>query len=176
MPAFLLNSLKDIAYMVILVALQVVIFNNIDFMGYANPYIYVLFLILFPLNRNKYVYLIYAFIIGLAVDFFENTGGVNAFASVAVAYLRYFLMQIFFSRSRKDEEDYQLSELSTFQWFMYLIVMVFVHHLLVDLFDSFSIDNIMLLLQRSAIGGLITFLLCVLFLQFFPRFRKSEGL
>ncbi len=174
MPAFLLNSLRDFAYMVILIALQVVIFNNINFLGYSNPYIYVLFLILFPINRNKYVYLIYAFILGLAIDFFENTGGVNALASVFVAFMRNLLMQIFFSKSNREEDEHTLSELSTGQWFIYLVVMIFVHHFMVDLFDNFTADNVMLLLKRSAIGGLITFIICALFLRFFPRFTKSE--
>ncbi len=174
MPAFLLNGLKDFAYMVILVALQVIIFNNIHFMGFANPYIYILFLLLFPLNRNKYVYLIYALLIGLAVDFFEHTGGVNAFASVFVAYLRHFLMQIFFARNSKDENDYKLSELSTTPGVIYLVVMIFTHHFLVDILDNFRIENLGLLLQRSAIGGAVTLLVCIIFLRIFPMYSKNS--
>ena len=65
----LLNSFR----FVILLALQVVIFNNINFLGYINPLPYILFIILYPVNANRAGLLVASFLLGLVMDMFCNS-------------------------------------------------------------------------------------------------------
>jgi len=53
-----------------LVLIQVLIFNQVQFSGFFNPYIYVLFIILLPLSTPRYATLILAFLLGLVIDIF----------------------------------------------------------------------------------------------------------
>ena len=69
-----------------LILLQVLLLNNINFLGYVNPYLYVLFLILFPFNGNQTLFLLLSFLLGLGIDLFEDSGGINAAACLAVGY------------------------------------------------------------------------------------------
>ena len=46
---------------ILLVFLQVFILNNIQFSGYINPYIYVLFILALPFETPKWLLLITAF-------------------------------------------------------------------------------------------------------------------
>ena len=80
--------LFNIARFILLLAVQVVVFNNINFFGFLNPYPYVLFLLLYPVNGNKFGLLVAAFFLGIVMDMFCNSGGVHAAASVTLAYLR----------------------------------------------------------------------------------------
>lgn len=168
----LINDLKYMFYILLLMLVQVVIFNNIDFMGYSNPYFYVLFIIMYPLNRNKYLFLFYAFILGLSVDLFENTGGVNAFVSVFLAYIRPYIIKITTIGNTIEREELDLGHLSKFQWFIYLILIIFTHHFLIDYLEYFKWDMIVSVLIKSLIGSTITLVLCLLFLFIFPP--KSE--
>ena len=64
----LLNS----ARFVLLLLAQVTIFNKIDFLGYINPFPYILFIILYPVNGNKSGLLIASFLLGLILDLFMD--------------------------------------------------------------------------------------------------------
>ena len=59
-----LNSIRFI----ILVLVQVLIFNNINFMGYINPYIYILFIVLYPTKNNRALLIFLSFLLGLSID------------------------------------------------------------------------------------------------------------
>lgn len=56
-----------------LLALQVAVLDNIKIGGYITPYLYVLFLMLFPFSYGSFSFMMTAFFLGLAVDTFEFT-------------------------------------------------------------------------------------------------------
>jgi len=62
---------SNIARFVILIFLQVLILNNINFLGYINPYLYVLFILLYPFAGNQSLFLILSFLLGLSIDIFD---------------------------------------------------------------------------------------------------------
>ena len=100
-----MNRVIMIIWLIMIFFLQVGVLNNINFSGYINPYLYIVFLFLFPLNKNQIPFLTLAFFYGLGIDFFSDTGGVHAFALVFVGYFRLFLVKLFF---KKTEVDYLL--------------------------------------------------------------------
>nr|WP_153850391.1 hypothetical protein [Ornithobacterium rhinotracheale] len=160
--------------MVVFILLQVLIFNNINFWGYANPYIYVLFILTLPSNINRYSLLLYAFVIGVSIDVFEHTGGVNAFASVLVAYLRNPLIKMLSNQNVEESDASKFSNFSIMQWLVYIIVLVLIQQLCVDLIESLQWNNLGLIVTRSLIGALICVLFCVMYILSFPPKRQSE--
>ena len=80
----------------VLILVQVLVLNNMNLGGYLNPYIYVLFLLLLPANINRSLLLIIAFITGLTIDYFGNTLGLHAAASVFLAFLRPGVINLLF--------------------------------------------------------------------------------
>ena len=71
--------LQNIVSFIVLVLVQVLVLNNIHFMGYINPYIYILFILLLPVRFSRHFTLILAFVLGLIIDAFSNTYGVRIF-------------------------------------------------------------------------------------------------
>ena len=88
---------------IFLILIQVFVLNNVLFLGYVNPYLYIIFIFLYPVKKNRFVFLFLAFILGLSVDFFSDSGGIHAFSTLTIAYLRLFFISVFF---RKYEIDY----------------------------------------------------------------------
>ena len=91
--------LFNIARFILLLVAQVVIFNNFNFLGYINPYPYILFIILYPVNGNRYGLLAASFFLGLTMDFFCNSGGVHAASCLMLAYFRPSLFKFSFGLS-----------------------------------------------------------------------------
>src|SRR5690625_9365 len=93
------NIVTQVFRFIILLAIQTLIMNNIHLFGYSSPFIYIIFLIGFPLNTNKNLLIVLGFLLGLSMDIYSNTGGVHAGACVLIAYLRPFLLKFSFGIS-----------------------------------------------------------------------------
>lgn len=139
----------------ILLFLQVFLLNNINLLGYVNPYLYILFIILYPFTGDKTVLIILSFFLGLSIDAFENSGGVHAAASVFAAYLRPFILNYSFGISY-EHNNVSLSKATFSEKLTYLISLIIVHHTVLFAVEIFSLNHLMLLLKSTVISGLFT--------------------
>ena len=156
---------------ILLLLLQVLLLNNINFLGYINPYLYVLFLILYPFNGNQTLFLLLSFLLGLGVDIFEDSGGINAAACLVIAYMRPVLLRFSFGVSY----DYQTIKFSNTQpgsRISYVAIMVFVHHFILFLLEFFNFAHFLLLLKKTFFSGLFTIILVFLTLALFNGRRR----
>jgi len=56
------NPFIHIVRFVVLILLQVLLLNDINFLGYINPYLYILFIILLPAGINQTRLLFFSFL------------------------------------------------------------------------------------------------------------------
>lgn len=145
-----------------LVLIQVLILNQVQFSGFVNPYIYVLFILLLPLSTPRYLVLILAFILGLTIDIFSNSLGVHAAASVFIAYLRPLVIR-FISNREEDRNDYPGLMQNKFAWFLsYVSILVFLHHLVLFYVDVFSFSNFAGTFYRVILSSVFSIFVIVL--------------
>ena len=152
----------------ILLLLQVLLLNNINFLGYVNPYLYVLFIILYPFNGNQTLFLFLSFLLGWGVDIFEDSGGINAAACLIAAYIRPVILRFSFGVSY----DYQTIKFSSTQpgsRISYIAILVFVHHFILFLLEFFNFAHFLLLLKKTFLSGLFTIILVFITLSLFNR-------
>src|SRR5690606_23070206 len=90
-----LNTLRFI----VLVFFQVTVFNNIHFFGFITPYPYILFILLYPLNVNRHLFLPCSSLLGLVFDIFNTCGGVHTTACISFAFVRQTLLKMSFGYS-----------------------------------------------------------------------------
>jgi rod shape-determining protein MreD len=155
--AFLFNGFRFI----LLLLLQIVILNNIHFLGYINPFPYILFIILYPVNSNKTGLLIASFFLGLVMDIFLNSGGVHAASCVLLAYLR----PVFFKFSFGLSYEYQtvkINEALTPERFSFILLSITLHHLCLFILEIFTFDYLWDILWRSIVTILFTLILSIL--------------
>ena len=152
----------------ILLLLQVLLLNNINFLGYINPYLYVLFIILYPFNGNQTLFLFLSFLLGGGVDIFEDSGGINDAACLITAYIRPVVLRFSFGVSY----DYQTIKFSSTQpgaRISYIAILVFVHHFILFLLEFFNFAHFLLLLKKTFFSGLFTIILVFITLTLFNR-------
>ena len=126
----------------IVLALQLLVFNNIQFSGYINPFFYVLFILLLPFETPKWLMLISSFLLGLSVDIFSHSYGMHAAASVFVAFLRPSLIR--FIHSKKEYEAGVLPTMGHlgFSWFIsYASLLIFIHHFIYFFLEAFRLSD-----------------------------------
>ena len=84
----MIRFLEYCAIFLLLLVLQEFVFDNINLGGIVNPYIYIMFLILLPLDTPGWSLLLLGFITGGAVDFMSGTAGLQTVASTWLAFVR----------------------------------------------------------------------------------------
>jgi rod shape-determining protein MreD len=95
-----------------LLAIQIVAFNNINFLGFISPFPYILFIILYPVNGNKSGLLLASFFLGLLLDIFSNSGGIHTTACLTLAYFRPVIFKFSFGVSY-EYQTIKLNEVLT---------------------------------------------------------------
>jgi len=156
-----------------LVLVQVLIFNQVQFSGFFNPYVYVLFIILLPLSTPRYAILILAFLLGFVIDIFSNSLGIHSAASVFVAYARPLIIRAISNRE-DDKNDYPGLHQNKLSWFIsYVVIMVLLHHLLLFYLEVYTFANFFNTLYRVILSSLfsILFSIIVIVLSQFLVFR-----
>ena len=152
--------LFNIARFILLLAAQILIFNNMDFLGYINPYPYILFIILYPVNGNKTGLLIASFFLGLILDMFCNSGGVHAAASLVLAYYRPYIFKFSFGLSY-EYQTVRLNDVLTPERFSFLLIAVVLHHFVLFLLEVFRINFLWEIILKTILSTLFTLLLCI---------------
>jgi len=131
--------LKYSLLIILLVLIQVLVLNNIFFLGYINPIVYILFIFIFPINENKYPLLIFSFILGLLLDFFSNSGGSNAAGIVLIAYIRLPVLRIIQNNNEFDFLLFTIKKLNFLQVLIYIFVLTFIHHFIVFYLENYTL-------------------------------------
>lgn len=134
------NWLKQLISFIVLILLQVLVFNHISFWGYATPFLYIYFIIKMPIGTSRYLLMIVAFLLGFIIDIFCNTPGQNAAACVFAAFIRRPVQSLFFAHEDFDHFTPSIAILGS-SFMKYACVIVFLHHSTLIWISSFSYFN-----------------------------------
>ena len=151
--------LTRIAWFIGLALVQVLLFNHICLFGLATPFIYVYFLLTLDKDINRNALMITAFLLGLVVDIFSNTPGVNAGASVFIAFIRPGLLRLFSPRGEYENFEPGIYTLGMGAFMRYAIVALLLHHAALFFLEAFSLVNLGYLLLRILCSALLTMML-----------------
>jgi len=162
------NVLIQVFRFIILLAVQILVMSNIKLFGYSSPFIYIIFILGFPLNTNKNLLIFLGFLLGLSMDIYSNTGGVHAGACVLIAYLRPTLLKISFGVSF-EHNNIKLTQAELKQQIVYLASMVFIHHLTLFALENFSIKLFLQTLESTFVTSILSSILIYCIIIIFSR-------
>lgn len=151
-----INYLHKIGWFVGLVLLQVLILNNVHIAGYATPFLYIYLILKFESDTPRNALMLWAFFLGLAVDIFSDTPGMNASAAVLLAFLRPTFLRLFVPRDMFECFVPSIRTMGISPFLKYLVVSVFVHHAVLLTIEFFSLAHVGTLLLRIVASTLLT--------------------
>ena len=158
-----------------LLLIQVLFMNKINFYGFLNPYIYVLFILLLPFETPGWFLLLLSFATGLTVDIFSGTLGLHAASAVFVGFARPLIIKFVGEKPEYDITTQPKLEQMGFKWFIaYALLMVFAHHFFLNMLDVFSFDEFWQTLLRIVVSTLFTFLFILLFEYIFASRKEKK--
>jgi len=152
----LFTFFKRVIWCTLLVLLQALILNNMHFMGYATPFLYIYLLLKFDANMSRYALLLWGFSMGLAVDILSNTPGINAAATTLLALLRPTLLQLFAPRDSANDFTPGAKSMGMIPFMYYTSINVVIHLTCLMLLLIFSLAQPTELLLKILSSSLIT--------------------
>ena len=150
-----------IAWFVGLSLLQVMLLNNISLFGLATPLLYIYLILVLDKNVNRISLMLIAFALGFTIDIFSNTPGVNAAASVFLAFLRPSLLQMFSPRDEFENFEPGIHTLGIGPFVRYAFMSILLHHAAVFLLETFSFAHAGYLTLRILCSTLLTGMLVI---------------
>lgn len=145
---------------ILLLAIQVVVFNRMDLFGFITPYPYILFILLYPVNGNKAGLLIASFFLGIIMDMFLNSGGSHTVACICLAYFRPAFFKFAFGVSY-EYQTIRINDRLSPERFSFILISVVTHHLILYLLEVFRFSLILDILLRTVLSAVFTLLLCI---------------
>ncbi len=155
----------------LLVLVQILIFNRLNFFGFINPLVYVLFVYWYPIKENRTTFLLISFLLGLCIDIFSDTLAINSAAAVTIAYLRPVIMRFVFGVNY-EFQSFKLNNSTKAQQITFLALLIVIHHVTYFTLEIFSFTNSLLILQKTLTIGLATLILCLLFISLFSTKKE----
>ncbi len=157
----IITYIHRIGWFVGLALLQVLILNNVHIAGYATPFLYIYFILKFTSGTSRNELMLWAFFFGLTIDIFSDTPGMNAAASVFLAFIRSVLLRLFIPRDNMDSIIPSFKSMGIAPFLKYTFSGVLLHSLALLSIEFFSFTSIWQLLLRVSACTILT-LICIL--------------
>ncbi|MCK5867397.1 MAG: rod shape-determining protein MreD [Mycoplasmataceae bacterium] len=162
----------NIAFLFIgLILLQIIVLNNINFLGYINPFFYIIFVFLYPLKKIDTSLILLSFFLGLFIDIFSNSGGTNAAATLLIAFIRIPVLKIILDKRELEYSSLSISKLPFYKSLTFIAVLTFIHHFIVFSLEYFKWSNINIILIKTSLTSIFTIVLILISLTFVSRKR-----
>lgn len=167
------DYIKYISIFILAIFLQVLIFDNIYLGGHAHIFFYIVFILVLPIEINRYLLMILGFSLGIFIDIFNNTIGIHAFATVSISFLRPYILQIYAPRDGYEPGDKPRISNFGYGWFLkYALTLVLIHNLIFYTLEVFRFYLFFQTLSKAVLSCIISLIIITLSQMLFIKKRS----
>lgn len=152
---------KQIGRYLLIMLLQVLLFDQLQLWGACHPYIYVLCLLMMPITLPHNVDMLIGAFAGFIMDIFCNSLGVHMAACILLMYIRPYLIGVIVNDKDRLNEQISLHSIGMEALLKYTVIMVLIHHLTVFSLAAWSWSHMGFVLLETIVSSTITILLVI---------------
>jgi rod shape-determining protein MreD len=152
---------KQIGRYVLVMVLQVLLFNQLQLWGVCHPYIYVLCLLMMPITLPHSMDMLIGAVVGLIMDIFCNSMGIHTAACILLMFIRPYLLGVMVNDKDRLNEQISLRAVGMEAFAKYVVILVLMHHMTVFLLAAWSWTHIGFVLMETLVSGIITISLII---------------
>jgi len=165
------SALRFTLIFILLILLQLLLFNNIQFSGYINPYVYIMIILILPSAIPSWLLLLISFVTGLIIDLFMGSPGMHTSATVMAGFCRPYVLNLISPRDGYESgSDLSMSAYG-FRWYLtYAVIIVVIHHTVLFYLEVFSFSGFFRTLLRVILSSVFT----IAFILLTEKYRKGR--
>jgi rod shape-determining protein MreD len=148
---------RNIVRFIVVILFQVLVMDNVMISGYMIPYIYLIFILLMPFETPRWVQLLSGFALGMGIDIFEHTPGMHTAATVLIAFIRPYLLNLLAPRDGYEPDTFPRIHYYGFLWFLkYSVILVVIHHFMLFYLEVFQLKDFLSTLLRVILSTILS--------------------
>jgi hypothetical protein len=164
---------QQIILFIVYLLYQGMILQNVVVYHTAFCYLYVLYLILLPVEANPMILMGIGFLMGFAVDLFYESIGLHAFASVMIMYVRNYWLNSLTPQGGYDSNSVPSVAMNGVQWFLvYSMPLIFLHHALLFFMEAGGFGMFWYTLWKVLTSTIFTTVVILIAQFLFPGRRR----
>ncbi|WP_143962551.1 rod shape-determining protein MreD [Litoribacter populi] len=168
---FILAILGFFAYM----AVQAFVLKNVVIFGSAFAFLYVIYILIFPLEIKTIPLMLVSFLLGFSIDIFYDSLGMHTASLVLVAFLRKSWLKVHTPTGGFDDNTDPTVLNMGFGWFLtYALPLILIHHLAFFYIDNLGTDLYIPVIVKAVSSAVFTFILGVIVQMLF--YKKKRGI
>lgn len=160
--------IKQIVRLIVVVLLQVLLFDHLQIAGWGFPMVYVLFLMNMSVQIPRWAEMLIGAVVGLVFDVWHSSIGVNMAACVAFSFLRPILLGNLTQDLERVKGEIYSASIGRIEYVKCLSILIVVHHLMVFSLEAWSWHNWWMVLVQTLISSTLT----ILIIMGYDIFRK----
>jgi len=154
--------------------LQILVLKNLVLFGTAFCFLYVMYILLLPIEFKTVPTLIIAFVLGLGIDIFYDTLGVHTASILVLAFVRRSWIKIITPRGGYDEDLHPSILNMGFGWFFsYSFPLILLHHILFFYIDNLGTGLFLFVVQKVITSAVFVFIMIIIVQLLFYRRRRG---
>ena len=153
--------IKQIVQALVIVLLQVLLFDHLQIACWGFPMVYVLILMNLPVQIPRWLEMLIGMVVGLVFDIWSSSLGVNMAACVAFSFLRPIVLGSVLQDVERVKGEICSRSIGRIEYVKCLVFLVLIHHFLVFALEAWSWSNWWMVLVQTLISSVLTILIIV---------------
>lgn len=158
----IISILKHLAWALLLLLIQVLIFDKVHPWGYGAPLLCPLIIITLPMGTSRIEALLWGFGVGFIADVFAGTSGISSAALTFIAFLQPPLLRLMAPRDSEEQLHPSFSDMGRWNYFQFIAMLLLLHHVIYFALEGFSyffLTDITISMGVSYVASLILIVL-----------------
>lgn len=152
---------------------QVMLLRNLVLFNTSFCLLYVVFILLLPIEMNILALMLIGFILGFSIDIFYDSLGLHASTLVLIAYLRNYWLGVITPQGGYDTGTGPTLSANGVQWFLvYSLPLVFIHHFVLFFTEAAGFSMFWYTMQKVTTSLIFTMTVIVLLQYLLPDRRR----
>jgi rod shape-determining protein MreD len=147
---------KQLGRYVVVMLLQILLFNQLQLWGVCHPYIYIMCLLMLPITLPHSVDMLIGAVIGLIMDVFCNSMGIHIAACIMIMFIRPYLLGVLVNDKERLNEQIHLRSIGMEALIKYTMILVVIHHLMVFSLAAWSWHHWFFVLMETIVSSIVT--------------------
>jgi len=150
--------LRNISFYTIILALQLLVFNQFKLFGFVTPFIYLIIFIHYRISYDRTILLLLGFLIGFIVDLSMQTYGCHTFSTITICYLRSRIEKSSFGVNANSPLA-MIKGTPVFSRISFFLSIIAIHSIIYYTFIFFNISLLSTIFLYAFINSIATFII-----------------
>lgn len=155
-----MTFIREIGRLLLVLALQVLLFDHLHIGNWGVVMMYVLFLINLPVRIPRWAEMLIALTVGLIMDVWHSSLGIHIAACVALSFVRPLLLSKAVQDIERIKDNISIQTIGRIEYTKCAVILTVLHHFIVFSLETWNIQFWWMILLQTLISSIMT--LCII--------------